>query len=97
MGSLLVMHLWFALDNAYQLVGHAHFALLHHLKVLDDTQGGVGCDDRELVELLGCEEHVGYLHDALLAHLLALEVVSDGHRSVHLLKMQQIDYLEYLL
>ena len=41
-----------ALDDAYQFVGHAHFAFFHHFIVLDDAQGGIGRDDRQLIEFL---------------------------------------------
>ena len=82
-----------ALDDAPERIWSLYGLLLHDLIVLDDTQSDVRSHHREAVDFLIGKVLVGNLDDALLADLLGRQVVADGNRSVHLLQLEQVDYL----
>ena len=87
--ALRVVALYDALERIWSL----YSLLLHDLIVLDDTQSDVRSHHREAVDFLIGKVLVGNLDDALLADLLGRQVVADGNRSVHLLQLEQVDYL----
>ena len=87
--ALRVVALYDAPERIWSLYG----LLLHDLVVLDDTQSDVRSHHREAVDFLIGKVLVGNLDDALLADLLGRQVVADGNRSVHLLQLEQVDYL----
>ena len=82
-----------ALYDALQCVRSLDGLLLYDFVVFDDTQSDVRRNDRESVDFLIGKILVGNLDDALLADLLGRQVVADGNRSVHLLQLEQVDYL----
>ena len=82
-----------ALHDALQRIRSLDGLLFYDFVVLDDTQSDVRSNDREAVDFLVGEILVGNLDDALLANLLAWQVIADGDRSVHLLQLEQIHYL----
>ena len=87
--TLRVVALYDALERIWSLYG----LLLYDFVVLDDTQTDVWSHHREAVDFLIGKVLVGNLDDALLADLLGRQVVADGNRSVHLLQLEQVDYL----
>ena len=82
-----------ALYDALQRIRSLDGLLLYDFVVFDDTQSDVRRNDRESVDFLIGKILVGNLDDALLANLLAWQVVADGDRSLHLLQLEQIYYL----
>ena len=76
-----------ALDDAHQVVSQFHRLLLYHLIVADDAERNVGGNDGQLVEFLVGEELVSNLNDALVPHLLALEVIAHGDGGLYVLKV----------
>ncbi len=86
-----------ALHDALECIWSLYGLLLHDLVVLDDTQSDVRSHHREAVDFLIGKVLVGNLDDALLANLLGRQVLADGNRSVHLLQLEQVDYLIGLL
>ena len=82
-----------ALYDALECIWSLYSLLLYDLIVLDDTQSDVRSHHREAVDFLIGKVLVGNLDDALLADLLGRQVVADGNRSVHLLQLEQVDYL----
>ena len=82
-----------ALHDALECIWSLYGLLLHDFVVLDDTQSDVRSHHREAVDFLIGKVLVGNLDDALLADLLGRQVVADGNRSVHLLQLEQVDYL----
>mgnify|MGYP007059179059 FL=1 len=82
-----------ALYDALQRIRSLDGLLLYDFVVFDDTQSDVRCNDRESVDFLIGKILVGNLDDALLANLLAWQVVADSNRSLHLLQLEQIYYL----
>ena len=87
--ALRVVALYDALQRIWSLDG----LLLYDFVVFDDTQSDVRRNDRESVDFLIGKILVGNLDDALLANLLAWQVVADSNRSLHLLQLEQIYYL----
>ena len=82
-----------ALYDALQRIRSLDGLLLYDFVVFDDTQSDVRRNDRESVDFLIGKILVGNLDDALLANLLAWQVVADSNRSLHLLQLEQIYYL----
>ena len=82
-----------ALHDALQRIRSLDGLLLYDFVVLDDTQSDVRSHHREAVDFLVGEVLVCHLDDTLLANLLGRQVVADGNRSVHLLQLEQVDYL----
>ena len=82
-----------ALYDALQRIRSLDGLLLYDFVVFDDTQSDVRRNDRESVDFLIGKILVGNLDDALLANLLAWQVVADSNRSFHLLQLEQIYYL----
>ena len=82
-----------ALYDALQRIRSLDGLLLYDFVVFDDTQSDVRSNDRESVDFLIGKILVGNLDDALLANLLAWQVVADSNRSIHLLQLEQIYYL----
>ena len=82
-----------ALYDALQCVRSLDSLLLYDFVVFDDTQSDVRRNDRESVDFFIGKILVGNLDDALLANLLAWQVVADSNRSLHLLQLEQIYYL----
>ena len=82
-----------ALYDALQCIRSLDGLLLYDFVVFDDTQSDVRRNDRESVDFLIGKILVGNLDDALLANLLAWQVVADSNRSLHLLQLEQIYYL----
>ena len=82
-----------ALYDALQCIRSLDGLLLYDFVVFDDTQSDVRSNDRESVDFLIGKILVGNLDDALLANLLAWQVVADSNRSLHLLQLEQIYYL----
>ena len=82
-----------ALYDALQCIRSLDSLLLYDFVVFDDTQSDVRRNDRESVDFLIGKILVGNLDDALLANLLAWQVVADSNRSLHLLQLEQIYYL----
>ena len=72
--ALRVVALYDAPERIWSLYG----LLLHDFVVLDDTQSDVRPNDRESVDFLIGKILVGNLDDALLANLLAWQVVADS-------------------
>ena len=87
--ALRVVALYDALQRIWSLDG----LLLYDFVVFDDTQSDVRRNDRESVDFLIGKILVGNLDDALLANLLAWQIVADSNRSLHLLQLEQIYYL----
>ena len=85
-----------AFDYADEFLGHPHFLLLHHLIVAYDAECDVRRHDRKLVDFIIGEELVGYLDDALMPHLLALQVVTDGDSRTLPFEVEQTDDLKEL-
>ena len=78
-----------AFHDAYQLFRHLDFLLLHHFIVANDAESYVWCNYRKLVDFVIRKELIGNLDDALVTHLLALEVVANCDSRMHVLEMKQ--------
>ena len=85
-----------ALDDSDEFLGHFDLLLLDDLIVANDAERHIGRNNRKLVDFVVGEELVSNLDDALVPHLLALEVVADGDGGMHMLKVKQADDLKEL-